>query len=298
MKSTICFKNWLLNDSRTIGSSRSDFAMTCIDLIENVNINNITPSLGYMYSLRCSDVDLCPKRKDLHAKYTEEHKKEIQVDLAFNIINMIHLLAEPFTLQYSDSVIMTIPLSTDIANMIRRFCPKKISQVNDVYGDLKALSIILWNRAVNTVDVPINDKRKNSTRMYPNTTERLGVTTIINTFLPMLELRTYDPEEPEDIRALLLYCDAHHLQKITTVLKIMYRLFDETNYLKEATCANRMFCSSQIEFIQSIPVRTPEAVIGITDNRYKCDCNHVIEMTNPFNYNVVDNYLALLKSSY
>lgn len=114
----------------------------------------------------------------------------------------------------------------------------------------------------------------------------------------MLELRTYDPEEPEDIRALLLYCDAHHLQKITTVLKIMYRLFDETNYLKEATCANRMFCSSQIEFIQSIPVRTPEAVIGITDNRYKCDCNHVIEMTNPFNYNVVDNYLALLKSSY
>lgn len=99
---------------------------------------------------------------------------------------MIHLLAEPFTLQYSDSVIMTIPLSTDIANMIRRFCPKKISQVNDVYGDLKALSIILWNRAVDTVDVPINDKRKNSTRMYPNTTERLGVTTIINTFYPCL----------------------------------------------------------------------------------------------------------------
>lgn len=298
MKSTICFKNWLLNDSRTLGSSRSDFAMTCIDLVENVNINNITPSLGYMYSLRCSDVDLCPKRKDLHAKYTEEHKKEIQIDLAFNIINMIHLLVEPFTLQYSDSVIRTIPLSIDVANMIRRFCPKKISQVNDVYGDLKALSIILWNRAVDVTDAPFNSANKNSTKSYPNTTERLGVTTIINTFLPMLELRTYDPEEPEDIRALLLYCNPYHLQKITTILKIMYRLFDETNYLKEATCANRMFCTSQIEFIQSIPVRTPEAVIGITDNRYKCDCNHVIEMTNPFNYNVVDNYLALLKSSY
>src|SRR5699024_902038 len=120
--------------------------------------------------------------------------------LAFNIINMIHLLVEPFTLQYSDSVIMTIPLSTDIANMIRRFCPKKISQVNDVYGDLKALSIILWNRVVDTVDTPINSKYKNSTRMYPSTTEKLGINTIINTFLPMLELRTYDPEEPEDIR--------------------------------------------------------------------------------------------------
>lgn len=298
MKSTICFKNWLLNDSRTLGSSRSDFAMTCIDLVESVNINNITPSLGYMYSLRCSDVDLCPKRKDLHAKYTEEHKKEIQIDLAFNIINMIHLLVEPFTLQYSDSIIRTIPLSIDVANMIRRFCPKKISQVNDVYGDLKALSIILWNRAVDVTDAPFNSANKNSIKSYPNTTERLGVTTIINTFLPMLELRTYDPEEPEDIRALLLYCNPYHLQKITTILKIMYRLFDETNYLKEATCANRMFCTSQIEFIQSIPVRTPEAVIGITDNRYKCDCNHVIEMTNPFNYNVVDNYLALLKSSY
>ena len=42
MKSTICFKEWLLNDSRTIGSSKSDFIMTCIDLIENVNINNKT----------------------------------------------------------------------------------------------------------------------------------------------------------------------------------------------------------------------------------------------------------------
>lgn len=298
MKSTICFKNWILDERRIPESKKSDFAMACIDLVENVNINNITPSLGYMYSLRCSDVDLCPKRKDLHAKYTEEHRKEIQVDLAFNIVNMIHALVEPFTLQYSNSDIMTIPLSTDIVNMIKRFSTKKISQVNDVYGDLKALSIILWNRAVDTIDTLDNGKRKNSTKIYPNTVEKLGINTIINIFLPMLELRTYDPEEPEDIRALLLYCDQHHLQKITTILRIMYRLFDESNYLKEATSANKTFYSSQIDFIQSVPVRTPEAVIGITDNQYKYDCNHVIETTNPFNCNVVDNYLALLKISY
>lgn len=36
----------------------------------------------------------------------------------------------------------------------------------------------------------------------------------------MLELRTYDPEEPEDIRALLLYCDAHHLQKLQLFLRL------------------------------------------------------------------------------
>lgn len=85
MKSTICFKNWLLNDSRTIGSSRSDFAMTCIDLIENVNINNITPSLGYMYSLRCSDVDLCPKRKDLHANTLRNIKKKFRLILLLTL---------------------------------------------------------------------------------------------------------------------------------------------------------------------------------------------------------------------